>query len=174
MAALSLLLIMLTDGIRCLKQLYRSYIFAHQYIAQMLCKACHEVSRIKTFHQHLIEQQQGIAHIASQCRIHQAEIIIRIQHIQHRDRLLIANRCSAERHQLIEDTQRITHTAIRFLCHHVQCLFARIHAFLLGNILQVTNGISHRNTTKVIHLTTAQDGRQHFVLLGCRQDKDSI
>jgi DNA polymerase-3 subunit gamma/tau len=61
--------------------------------------------------------------------------------------------------QLVKDTQRIAHTAIGLLRHHVQRLFCGIHTFLLGYILQVTDGICHGDSAEIIHLATAQDGR---------------
>ena len=132
------------------------------------------MSRVKTFGQYLVQQQKRFAHIASQGSIHQSEVVVRVQHIQHFDGLLVTDSGTAERHQLVKDTQRIAHTSVSFLCHHIQCLFAGVNAFLLSYILQMVNRVSHRNTAEVIHLAAAQDRRQHFVLLGGRQDKDSI
>ena len=165
---------MLTNGIRGLQQLGCGSIFAHQYIAQVLCKARHEIACIKALHQYLVQQQQCRTHILRQRGIHQTEIIVRIQHIQHGNGLLVGDGRAAERHQLVEDTQRIAHTAIGLLRHHIQGFLAGIHALLLGYILQMVNRIRHGDTAEVIYLTTAQDSWQHLVLLGGRQDKDGI
>ena len=154
-AMLGLLLIALTNGIRCLQQLCSGCIFAHQYIAQMLRKARHEMSCIKALDQHLVQQQQCRTHVLRQRCIHQTEIVIGIQYVQHLYRLLVADCCAAERHQLVEDTQRIAHTAIRLLRHHIQRLFAGIHTLFLGYVLQMMNRISHCDTTEVIHLAAA-------------------
>ena len=156
---LGLLLIMLANRIRCLEQLYSSRILAHQHIAQVLRKASHEITSIEALLQHLVEQQQCATHIARKSGLHQTEIVVRIQHIQHLDCLLIADIRTAERDQLVKDTQRIAHTAIGLLCHHIQCFFRGIHAFLLGYILQVTNGIRHGDSAEIIHLATTQNGR---------------
>ena len=85
---------------------------------------------------------------------HQVEIIIRIQDVEYRDSLLVGDGIATERHQLVEDRQRVTHTAICFLCHHVQCLFARRDTFIHCHLLQVRNDIRYGDTIEVIYLTT--------------------
>ena len=140
----------------------------------MLHQSYHKLPGIETLLQHFVEEQHRLRHVALQGSLLHAEVVIRIQHIEHLNGLTVANRIAAEGHQLVKDTERITHTAVGFLRHDSQRLFLHRDTFLLSYILQMLDGIANRDTLEVIYLAAAQDGRQHLVFLRSRQDKDDI
>ena len=140
----------------------------------MLHQSHDKMQCIKTFLKHLVKQQQRIRHIATQCIRHDLKIVLRIQHIQYLYRLLVSYFLSTKRYQLVKDTQRITHTTICFLCHHIQRLLLYCYTLLIGYILQLINDISYRDTLKIVHLTTTQYRCRNLMLLCRCQNKYSI
>ena len=91
--------------------------------------------------------------------INQIEIIIRIQHIQYRNGLLIGNICATEGYQLVENRQGVTHSTICFLRHYIQCLLAHRDSFVRRHFLQVSNRIRNGDPVEIIHLATTQNRR---------------
>ena len=140
----------------------------------MLRKTRHKMSGVKTVIQHVVEQQQRLRHIMRQGTIHQREIIVRIEHIQHLDRALVTDGRAAECHQLVKDRERITHTSVCFLRHYIQRLFAHGNTFFLRHGLQISHRVRHRDTIKIIYLATAQNSRQHLVFLRRSEDENCV
>ena len=174
MTPLCLLSVTLSHRLSGFQQRQGLRIFAHQYVTQMLCKARYKMSGIKTMIKHVVEQHQRCRHIMRKRIVHQREVIIRIQHIEYRDRLLVRNIRAAEGDQLVEDRKRVTHSAIGFLSHHIECLLANGDSFFLRYGLQISDRVRHGNTVEIIHLATTQNSWQHFVLLGRSQNENGI
>ena len=123
------------------------------------------MSGIEAVVQYVVEEQQGIRYIVPEGTVHQLEVIVGVEDVEYRNRLLVGDRVSAESYQLIKDRQGITQSAVCFLRHHVQCLFADGDTFFGSNRLQVRDDILHGDTVEIIDLTTTQDRRYHFMLL---------
>ena len=140
----------------------------------MLGKTRNEMTGIETVVQHIVEKKQSLGHIVRECRFNQLEIVICIEHIQHSDGLLVSDVIAAKRHQLVKNRQRVAHTSVGFLRHHIECLFTRRNTLVGRYFLQVRDGIRYRDSIEVIHLATAENGRQHLVLLRRRKDENSI
>ena len=166
--------IVLTNGIRRLKQCDGLRVFGNQHIAEVLRQTGSEIAGIEAFLQDFVQQQQRTCYIVCEGKIHHAEIVVGIKHIQHLDGTLVGNGIAAERDELVEDTERIAHTAICLLRHHIQGFIRYIDTFFLRNMLQMGNRIGNGDTREVIHLASAENSRQYLVFLGGCQDEDSI
>ena len=150
---------MLTDGVGCLEELHGSGILADEYIAQVLRQACDEMSCVEALDEYLVEQQERIADMACEGSVDETEIVVRVEHIEHLDGLLVADIIAAEGNELVKYTKRIAHTSVGLLCDHIECFFADIDAFEACHILEVANGIGHSDAAEVIDLASAEDGR---------------
>ena len=140
----------------------------------MLGKARDEMAGIETMIEHIVEEQQRLGHIVRQRSVHQLEIVVRVEHIEHGYRLLVSDGIAAEGDELVEYRQGITHASVGFLRHHIERLFARRHSFVRRYFLQISDGVRYRDAVEIIDLTTAEDSRKHFVLLCSRQDEDGV
>ena len=140
----------------------------------MLGQSLHEKSSVKAFAQHIVEQYHHLAHLILYREVHDAEIVLRVEHVQVFQHLLIGDISLTERSGLIEDGEGVAHSAISLLGNDCQRLFLVFDAFLLGHLLQVFNGVLHRHALKVINLTTRQDGGQNLMFLCGSQDKDDV
>ena len=169
-----LLLVVLADSVARLDELYGCGVVRHEHVSEVFGKAAHEVRCIEAFVQHLVQQEQCAFDIALEAHIRQAEVILGIQHVQHLDSPFVGQRIAAERYELVEYTQCVTHASVGFLCHNIQCVLGGRYTFLRSHVLQVRNDIRYGYSLEVIHLAAAQDSRQHLVLLGCGEDEDRV
>ena len=88
--------------------------------------------------------------------------------------LLQGNRAATIRHQLIEDAQRVAHTAGRCPGYCLGCSVFECDALLDGNLAQMDDRVVHIVAIKGIALTARQNRRRYFVDLGGRQDKHGM
>ena len=79
-----------------------------------------------------------------------------------------------EAHHLIEDREGITHTTIRLLGDHVECLWLRLDPLARGDIGQVFHHVSNADAIEIINLTAGKDGREHLMLLRRGQDEERM
>ena len=165
---------MLTNRFTDLQQLNRSSIFAYKHIAKVTCEATDEMACIESFAQHFVEEQQRIRDFARKGSIHQAEIILRVEHIQHVDSLFVGDISATEGHQLVENRQCVAHTSVSLLCNDVEGFFGCLHAFLRSHILQMSHDVGNGDSCKIEHLTATENRRKNLVFLSCSEDKDGI
>ena len=131
-------------------------------------------SSIKSFIDDLVEQHHDVCHLVLNSQVDDFKVVLCVQHVQVFNDLLIGDIPLTERYRLVEDTQRIAHTAICLLSNDSQCLFLILHALFLCHGFQMTDGVTHRHTLEVIDLTTTQDGRQNLMFLGGGKDEDDM
>ena len=169
-----LLLVVLADSVARLDQIDCRGVVCHEHVSEVLGEAAHEVRCIEAFVQHLVQQEQCTFDIALEAHIRQTEVILGIQHVQHLDSAFVGQRIAAERYELVEDTQCVTHASVGFLCHNVQRVLGGRYTFLRSHVLQVVDDIRNGYSLEVIHLAAAEDSWQHLVLLGCGENEDRI
>ena len=75
---------------------------------------------------------------------------------------------------LVKDGQSVAHGAIGLLGNDVERCRLGLDMLLLADILQLLHDIGHRDSGKVIDLAARQNGGDHLLLFGGRQDKDGI
>ena len=140
----------------------------------MGCQSVDEMTAIEAAPNDLIEQNHDVSNLVFQCKVDDAEVVVGIEHVQVFDDLLIGDGALTERHCLVEDAQRVAHSAISLLGNHCQRLLFILDAFLLGHVLQMGDGILHRHAFEVVDLTTRDDGWQNLVLLRGGKDEDDV
>ena len=79
-----------------------------------------------------------------------------------------------EAHHLIEDREGITHTTIRLLGDHVECLWLRLDPLARGNVGQVFHHVGNADAIEIINLAAGKDGREHLMLLRRGQDEERM
>ena len=117
------------------------------------------MSCVEALDEYLVEQQERIADMACEGNVDETEIVVRVEHIEHLNGLLVADIIAAEGNELVKYTKRIAHTSVGLLCNHIECFFADIDAFEACHILEVSNGVGHSDAAEVIDLASAEDGR---------------
>ena len=104
----------------------------------------------------------------------QSEIIFVVQYIQVLDYALIADVSAGKADHLVEDRQSITHTTVSFQGNHIQCFRFGGNSFLRRYVCQMSNGVFHTDTVKIIDLAAGKDGWQNLMLLRSSQNEDGV
>ena len=149
-------------------------VLGHQQIAQVPRQSGHEQVTIEALLQDGVELHQGRRHIAASNAVRDAEVVVVVQYVEVLHHLLVGEARTAEAHQLIEDAERITQTAIGLLGNEVQGLRLGLDAFALGDAGQVARDVADPDPPEIEHLAAAQDGGQDLVLLGGGKDEDGV
>ena len=137
-------------------------------------QAGYDILPVKSFAQDIVQDQDGRPDIPGKHCIRQPEIIFVIQDVQVIDNCLIGNISICKTDHLVEDGQRVAHTAIRFLGNHIQGFRFSRHPFAGRDIFQMFHHIGNRDTRKVVYLATGQDGRQDLVLFRRSQNEQGM
>ncbi|OAV67832.1 hypothetical protein Barb6XT_01301 [Bacteroidales bacterium Barb6XT] len=77
-------------------------------------------------------------------------------------------------HHLIKYRQGIAHPAVRLLGYDVKGFRFGGRTLALRHVLQVIHDVGNGDAGKVVDLATGEDGRNHLVLLGGRQNKKGM
>ena len=133
-----------------------------------------DVLPVKPFGQNIIQDEQGGADTPLQDGLGQPEVILVIEDVQVVDDGLIGDSSVGEADHLIEYRECITHTAIGFLGNDIQGFRFGSNRFAGGYVGQMLYYVGNGDAGKIVDLTTRQDGRQYFMLLGRGQDKQSV
>ena len=173
-AARALLLVSRLQRIRQVQQRLQAARAAHQQIAQMRTDRGHEMRRIETLRQDLVQQQQRRRIVPGKGRVHQAETVIIIQHAQIADHVRAMDILAAESDRLVEKREGITHGAVGLVRDHVQRLVVDRNPLLAGDIPQVADDVRHADAVEIVGLAAAQDGRENLVLLRGREDENRV
>ena len=171
---LGLFRIALTGLFADLQERQRLWVFCHQHVAHVFGKTLNEQSTVETVVDDGIEQHHHLRHLVLERQVNDAKIVLRVEHVQVLDDLLVGDISLTERSRLVEDAEGITHAAVGLLSDDSQRLLFILDALLVGYRLQVVDGVLHRHTLEVIDLTTAEDGGQNLVLLRSGQDEDDM
>ena len=140
----------------------------------MLGQALDEQAAIETLVDDIVEQYHDVCHLVDNREVDNLEVILRVEHVQVLDNLLVGDITLTERSCLVEDRQSIAHATISLVGYDCQCLFLVGNAFLLCHRLQMFNGVTDSHTFKVVDLAATQDGGQNLMFLRCGQDKDDM
>ena len=140
----------------------------------MLSQTADEQSSVEALADNVVQQNHDVSHLVVNAQVDNLEVILGIEHVQVFDNFLIGNISLTERRSLVEDTQGIAHSTIRFFSNHSQSLFLVSDAFLVCHTLQVVDGVAHRHTLKVVNLTATENGRQNLMFLRSSQNEDDM
>ena len=121
---------------------------------------------VEPFGKNLIELQQRGAVVPRQKSVHQVETIVIIKHIEVLQNLLVLHIGPAERHRLVKDRKRVTHSPVGFLRYHMQGLIINIHTLLPRYHPKVAHDVRHRDPVEIVGLATRKNRRQNLMLLG--------
>ena len=140
----------------------------------MLGQSLYEQTAVEALVDDVVQQYHRLTGLVRHSVVHQTEVILRVQHVQVFYHLLIRNIALTEGCCLVEDAQSVTHTTVGLLGDDGQRLLLILYALLLGNVLQVVDGIGYRHTLEVVNLATTENGGQYLVLLRSSQDEDDV
>ena len=80
-----------------------------------------------------------------------------VQNVQVLHHILVSKPVASETHELIEDAERITQAAIRFLGDGVKRLRLGFNALFLGDLREVLGDIRYRDPAEIEDLASRQD-----------------
>ena len=106
--------------------------------------------------------------------VRQAEVVFIVQYVQVFYNLFIRQVSSREAYRLVENGKCVTHAAVCLLGNDVQCLRLVCISLFVCHELQVVDDGLYAHAVEIVHLATAQYGRQDFMLFRSGQDKDDI
>ena len=106
--------------------------------------------------------------------VRQAEVVFIVQYVQVFYNLFIRQVSSREAYRLVENGKCVTHAAVCLLGNDVQCLWLVCISLFVCHELQVVDDGLYAHAVEIVHLATAQYGRQDFMLFRCGQDKNDI
>ena len=122
----------------------------------------------------VVEEQQRSRDVMAERCVHELKIVVGVEYIEYRYRLLIGDGRTAESYELVEDREGVTHAAVCLLRDDVQRIFGHGDAFVRGNRLQISDGVRDGDAVEVIDLATAEDGRKDLMFLRRREDEDCV
>ena len=137
-------------------------------------QAVDEVPPVKAFAKNAIQKQHGVADLVLQGVVYDFEIVFRVENVEVFYDLLVSDVALAEAGGLVEDGQRVAHSAVCLLRNQFQSLLLVCDAFLLRNFFQMVDGVGDSHSLEVVDLTARQDGRQYLVLFGRGQDENHV
>ena len=169
-----LLGVALADRVAGLEQRQGLRVLGDEYVAQVLRQTRHKMRSIETMGEDVVEKQQRSRDVMAERCVHELEIVVRIEDIEHRDSLLVRDGCTAEGDELVEDREGVTHTAVCLLRNDVEGILGDGDAFFGRHGLQIRDGIRHGDAVEIIDLATAEDGRQDLMFLRRSEDEDCV
>ena len=140
----------------------------------MLGQTLYEQPAIKSLVDDRIEQHHDFAHIISNREVDDAEVVLRIQHVEILDHFVVCNVSLTEGCGLVEDGEGVAHTTICLFGDDGQCLLLILDALFLSDGLQMVDRVTDGHPFEVVNLTTAEDGGQDLMLLGGGEDEDDM
>ena len=140
----------------------------------MLGESLNEQSAIEPLVDNRVEQYHDVAHIINNREVDDLEVVLGIEHVEVLNHFVVGDIALTERSGLVEDGERIAHTAVGLLCDNSQSLFFILDAFLLSDGLQMVDRVADGHPFEIVDLTAAEDGRQDLMLLGRSEDEDDV
>ena len=140
----------------------------------MFTNGYREIQGIETLGKNLIYNQQHRGIISCQCRIHNSERILVIQHIEILENILISNVSSAESHALIKKSKRVAHGSVRLPGYNVKGIIAYRHPFLTCDVTQIAHYVRNAYAIEIISLTARKNGRDYLVLFRRTQYENGV
>ena len=149
-------------------------VFRHHHIAHVAGQSVNQMTAIEALGQNLVKQNHDVGSLVLDSEVDDSEIVLSIKHIEVFNDFLIRDVALGERCHLVEDGQRVAHTAVGLFGYHGQCLVFIGVAFFLGHHLQMVDGALNGHPLEVIDLAARDDSRQNLVLLGGSQYEDDM
>ena len=134
----------------------------------------YEVLGIEALGKHCIKNGQRSGPIAGKEIVHKRKAVLVVEHIEVAAHILSLDVITAERHCLIEDSERIPHRSVGLEGYDMQAFLVNFDAFLLCNERQIGDYILDADSVEVISLASAHNGRQYLMLLGSGQNEDCV
>ena len=129
---------------------------------------------VEAMRKDIVEEQQRSRDVMAERCVHKLKIVVGVEYIEYRYRLLIGDGCTAESYELVEDLEGVTHAAVCLLRDDVQRILGDGDAFVRGYRLQISDGVGDGDAIEVIDLASAEDGRQNLMLLRGSKDEDRV
>ena len=171
---LSLFLESLALLVAHLEQGQRLRVLGHQHITHVAGETLDEQSTVEALVDDRVEQYHNVAHLIFYREVYDAEVVLRVEHVEILDDLLVGDVALTERGSLIEDGEGVAHTTVGLLGNDGECLFLVGDALLVGHVLQVVDGVADGHPLEVVDLASREDGGQDLVLLGGGEDEDDV
>ena len=147
---------------------------SHQHIANVLRQAIDEEERVEATVANLFVDKQSLGNIAGAERLHQAEVVVVVEHIEVVDGTLVGDIAKRGGRHLVEDGERVAHGTVGFLCNHIEGGRLGGDALLRGDILQLLHHVVDGDAREVVDLATRQYGGDNFLLLGGGKNEDGV
>ena len=93
---------------------------SHQHIANVLRQAIYEEERVEASVADFLIYEQSLGNIAGAERLHQAEVVVVVEHIEVVDGTLVGDIAKRGGRHLVEDGERVAHGTVGFLCNHIE------------------------------------------------------
>ena len=140
----------------------------------MLGESLNEQTTVESFVNDIVEQHHDVTHLVLHTQVDDLEIVLGVEHVQVFNHFLVGDVTLTERGRLVEDGEGIAHTTVGLLGNDSECLIITGDAFLLGDVLQMVDGVADGHPLEIVDLTTTQDGGQDLVLLRRSEDEDDV
>ena len=119
----------------------------------------------------LLENCQRLVGFSVDQRVGQCGHLLVRHQAKHRQHILLGDLVPAERDQLIERTLGVAQSAFGTTRNRGQRLVVNRDLLLLCNLLEMLDDEVRRDAAQIKSLAARQDGRQHFLWLGRREEK---
>ena len=149
-----------------LEQLQRLLVLSHEHVAHVRGESVDEVTSVEALFYNRVQEHHTLAHLVRQRIVDKLEVVVGVQLVEVFYHLFVRDVALAEARRLVEDGERVAHSAVGFLGYERQSLLLVRDAFLLSHMLQVVDGVLYGHSLEVVYLTTRENGRQNLVLLG--------
>ncbi len=156
------------------EQRQSAFILGHKHVSDMAGKPCYEQPAVESLVYYAVQQHHNVRRTVLNAQVYDAEIVVRVEHIQVFNDLVIRDFALAEARCLVENGQCVAHTSIGFLGYHGECFVLAGYSLALGHAFQVANRIAHGHSLEVIDLATRQDSGQNLVLFGGCEDEHHV
>ena len=132
----------------------------------MAAQSVDEKLRSATSPQYRVENEQGLRDITVHQCIGEPEILVVIENIEVFYRRLVRDISTRGGGDLIENRQRVAHTAIGLTGDDIQGIVVDGKTFLRSDITQVINYIINEETQEIVNLSTRKNLRKQIEFLG--------
>ena len=171
---LRLLPILLALAVANLQERQGLRVLGHEHVADVAGQSDDEVAPVEALRQHPVEEQHDVGHLVVQGQADGLEVVVGIEDVEVFDGLLEGDVALRETRHLVEDGERVAHTAIGLLRYHAQGLLLIGDFFAFGHHLQLLDDVGHGHSLEVVDLAAREDGGQDLVLLGRGEDEDDM
>ena len=146
-----------------------------QKISQIPGKICHKLTEIPTFHHHLLQKGDTAIHILRHQAVQQTPEHLGVHRSQHAQHIVVGQSLAQIKgNALIQETQSITHGAIRGLGDIAQRPLLHVHLLLIHQLPKPGRDGIDGNPMEIVPLASGQNRDGDLVHLRGSQDENHI